>query len=58
MQFDCGTRILRVISRPGRPCHLSKLHQYLRLMRGPNDLSVTQCPDRLVRAIDWAKADK
>jgi hypothetical protein len=27
MQFDCGTRILRVISRAGRPCHLSKLHQ-------------------------------
>jgi len=25
MQFDCGTRILRVISRAGRPCHLSKL---------------------------------
>src|SRR6266850_1102449 len=22
-QFDCGPRILRMISRPGRPCHLS-----------------------------------
>jgi hypothetical protein len=21
MQADCGTRILRVISRAGRPCH-------------------------------------
>jgi hypothetical protein len=21
MQFECGTRILRVISRAGRPCH-------------------------------------
>ncbi len=28
MQFGCGTRILRVISRAGRPCHLFKLHQY------------------------------
>ncbi len=28
MQFDCGTRILRVISRAGRPGHFSKLHQY------------------------------
>jgi len=28
MQFGCGTRILRVISRAGRPCHLSKLHQH------------------------------
>jgi len=28
MQFDRGTRILRVISRAGRPCHLSKPHQY------------------------------
>jgi len=24
----CGTRILRVYSRAGRPCHLLKLHQY------------------------------
>ena len=26
--FDCGTRILRVIPRAGRPCHSSKLHHY------------------------------
>jgi len=24
-----GTRILRVISRAGRPCHFSQLHHYL-----------------------------
>jgi len=28
MQFDCGTCILRVISRAGRPCHFPKLHRY------------------------------
>jgi hypothetical protein len=28
MQFDRGTRILRVISRAGRPCHFRKVHQY------------------------------
>ena len=28
MQFECGTRILRVISRARRPCHLFKLHHY------------------------------
>jgi hypothetical protein len=27
MQFDCGTCILHVISRAGRPRHFPKLHQ-------------------------------
>ena len=38
MQFDCGTRIVRVISRAGSPCHLSKLHQYLYRATGDHDL--------------------
>ncbi|PYS71826.1 MAG: hypothetical protein DMF73_09905 [Acidobacteria bacterium] len=28
MQFECGTRILRVIHGRDAPCHLTKLHQY------------------------------
>jgi len=28
VQFECGTRILRVIFWAGRPCHSVKLHHY------------------------------
>src|SRR5712691_7653645 len=41
--------MLRVISRAGRPCHLSKMHQYLKLWRdspkyGPLRLSEVDSP--------------
>jgi len=39
-QLDCGTRILRVISRAGRPCHFSKLHQHLARMQLCDSIAV------------------
>jgi hypothetical protein len=44
MQFDCGTRILRVISRAGRPCHFGGPRRFVsKVDWGSKEFRVSSC---------------